>query len=207
MSAGLFGHFTKAAQQVSGFVMTQRFLKTTAATSIILLAGISAVPKASAQSEDQIKDLLACEKIKNSADKLECYDAVIAILKQQEASRDQAGSASSRSTQRRSSVDVGSQRRADFGLSQQQIEERDQTPEKDKAPKEQVFQFTHSWRDAVGKYYFLMSNGQVWKETGGSHLIVPKRAKSIRIKRNIMGGYVAFIEGMNGRKGRVKRVR
>lgn len=187
-------------------MMTQGFMNTAAATSIVLLAGVAAAPAVSAQSEDQIRDLLACEKIKNSADKLECYDAVIAILKQQETSRDQAGSARG-STRRQSTVDAGDQRRADFGLNQQQIDERDQIPEEAKAPKEQIFQFTHSWRDAVGKYYFLMSNGQVWKEIGGSHLIVPRRAKSIRIKRNLMGGYVAFIEGMNGRKGRLKRVR
>lgn len=186
--------------------MTKRLLTISTAASLTLAAGLVPTLPAAAQSEDQIKDLLACEKIKNAADKLECYDAVIAILKQQEASRDQ-NSASRSNRQRQSTVDVRNQSRADFGLNQQQIEERDQTPKQEKAPKEQIFEFTHSWRDAVGKYYFLMSNGQVWKETSGSHLIVPKRAKSIRIKRNFLGGYVAFIEGMNGRKGRVKRVR
>ena len=185
-------------------MMTKGFLKTTAVTAGILLVGAGATPAAKAQSEDQIRDLLACEKIKNAEDKLECYDAVIAILKQQEASRSDDNPDRREGSERRRSVDV---RTSDFGLSRQQIEDREEQRTSKKAPKEQIFQFTHSWRDAVGKYYFLMSNGQIWKEIGGSHLIVPKRAKSIRIKRNLMGGYVAFIEGVNGRKGRVKRVR
>ena len=106
-------------------------------------------------------------------------------------------------------MDVASPRGSDFGLSQAQIEARERAtnPSRQRAPKEQIFQFTHSWKDAVGKYYFLMTNGQIWKEIGGSHLIVPKRARTIRIKRNVMGGYAAFIEGMNGRKGAVKRIR
>ena len=112
--------------------------------------------------------------------------------------------------QRRSrTVDAGSPRGSDFGLSEAQIEarERANNPTRKRSPKEQIFRFTHSWKDLAGKYYFLMSNGQIWKEIGGSHLIVPKRAKTIRIKRNLMGGYAAFIEGMNGRKGAVKRIR
>ncbi|MBO6504054.1 MAG: hypothetical protein JJ850_10555 [Kordiimonadaceae bacterium] len=184
--------------------MTQGFTNTAAATSILLLAGLATAPAVSAQSEDQIRDLLACEKIKNSADKLECYDAVIAILKQREANRPEGSARSQEGGQRQSSVDV---RTSDFGLNRQQIEERDEQRNKKKAPKEQTFQFTHKWRDAAGRYYFLMTNGQVWKEVKGSHLIVPKRSKSIRIKRNIMGGFIAYIEGMRGRPGRVKRIR
>ena len=184
--------------------MNKRFFTGAAASALVTIAGVAVAQSASAQSEDQIRDLLACEKIKNSADKLECYDAVIAILKQQEASREQSGSDRSDSVQRRRSVD---NRTADFGLSQQQLEERDEQQGRKKAPKQQIFEFTHKWRDAAGKYYFLMTNGQIWKEVKGSHLIVPKRAKKIRIKRNMMGGYMAFIEGMNGRQGRVKRVR
>lgn len=183
--------------------MNKRIFNTAIASAIVLTAGVTVSHSASAQSEDQIRDLLACEKIKNSEDKLECYDAVIAILKQQETSREQNRS-SAEGGQRRRSVDT---RTTDFGLSQQQIDERDGQQGRKKAPKQQIFEFTHKWRDAAGKYYFLTTNGQIWKEVKGSHLIVPKRAKKIRIKRNLMGGYMAFIEGMNGRQGRVKRIR
>ncbi len=176
--------------------------------ALLALSAGTAAPVV-AQDDDQIKDLLACDKIKNPEDKLECFNAVIEILKQQEAEKGVSGQSTDNRVARRRSTEVASPRRSDFGLSQAQIEAREDAanPERKKEPKEQTFQFTRHWRDAAGKYYFLMSNGQVWKEAGGSHLIIPKRAKTIRIKRNFMGGYSAFIEGMNGRKGRVKRVR
>ncbi len=184
-------------------------LKSSLLSLSLISAATLATPSVYAQSEDQIKDLLACDKIQKSEDRLECFNAVIAILKQQEDQRGSSGQTASGNQRRSRNVDVSSPRGSDFGLSQAQIEAREQArnPSRKKGPKEQVFQFTHSWQDLNGKYYFLMSNGQIWKEIGGSHLIVPKRAKTIRIKRNIMGGYAAFIQGMNGRKGAVKRIR
>jgi len=163
---------------------------------------------AHAQDESQVKDLLACDKIKDAGDKLECFNAVIAILKQQEVRREQAGGNVDADRMRSRSDGSAQPRGSDFGLTDEQIRQREnaRSPSRPKTPKEQTFTFTHKWRDAARKYYFLMSNGQIWKEVGGSHLIVPKRAKKIRIKRNIMGGYAAYIEGMNGRKGTVKRV-
>lgn len=168
-----------------------------------------AVPGASAQDEDQIKDLLACDKIQKAEDKLECFNAVIEILKQQEEEKEARSSSADSNLVRRRSVDVSAARRSDFGFSAEEIERRQNAnrSDKKKEPKQQVFRFTRAWQDLVGKYYFLMENGQVWKEVGGSHLIVPKRAKTIRIKRNIMGGFNAYVEGMNGRKGQVKRLR
>ena len=162
-----------------------------------------------AQDEDQIKDLLACDKIKNSGDKLECFNAVIAILKQQETSREQTGGTTDSDRMRRRSDTAVTPRGSDFGFSDEQIRQRQarQSNGASNTPKEQFFTFTHKWRDAAGKFYFLMSNGQIWKEMGGSHLKVPKRAKKIRIKKNVMGGYAAYIEGMNGRRGKVKRIK
>ena len=170
----------------------------------VVVAGVS--PATQAQDENQIKDLLACDKIKNASDKLECFNAVIEILKQQEVQKEQnGGNVDAYRMRRRSSGDDVRPRGSDFGLTADQIRQR--SPNSARTPKEQIFTFTHKWRDAIGKYYFLMSNGQIWKETSGSHLTVPKRAKKIRIKKNMMGGYAAFIEGMNGRKGKVKRVK
>lgn len=177
-------------------------------TAGIIVAGFAVSTAAYAQEEDQIKDLLACDKIKKAEDKLECFNAVIEILKQQEAARESSGQSADSDLMRRRSVDTATPRGSDFGLSPAEIRRREEQANPEQAtPKEQIFTFTRAWRDAVGKYYFLMSNGQIWKEIGGSHLIVPKRAKTIRIKRNVMGGYVAFVKGMEGRKGRVKRVR
>ena len=175
----------------------------------LFVLGAAASGGASAQEDSQIKDLLACDKIKNSNDKLECFNAVIAILKQQEAQKDQDGGSADSDRMRRRAGGVGSPRGSDFGLTEEQIRQRENrgSPDRAKTPKEQIFTFTHKWRDAAGKYYFLMTNGQIWKEVGGSHLKVPKRAKTIRIKKNLMGGFAAFVQGMNGRKGKVKRIR
>lgn len=175
----------------------------------LLVMGAAVSVGVSAQEDSQIKDLLACDKIKNSNDKLECFNAVIAILKQQEARKDQNGGSADSDRMRRRAAGTSSPRGSDFGLSDEQIREREdrRSPERARTPKEQIFTFTHKWRDAAGKYYFLMTNGQIWKEVGGSHLKVPERAKTIRIKKNMMGGFAAFVQGMNGRRGKVKRVR
>lgn len=154
--------------------------------------------------DDSIKELLACDKIKNPADKLECFNAAIEILKQEEADKEQLRADGLLKDRPRTTT---APRASDFGFNAEQLARRESAAGKSKPPKQQIFTFTRTWRDAVGKYYFLMDNGQVWKEIGGSHLTIPKRAKTIRIKRNIMGGYNAFIEGMNGRRGTVERVR
>lgn len=178
-------------------------------TASLLTAAFSISQSISAQQEDQIKDLLACDKISNPADKLECFNAVIEILKRQEEAKARSGQSADSDLMRRRSAETASPRGSDFGLSADDIRRREEraNPDAARTPKEQVFNFTHHWRDAAGKYYFLMSNGQIWKEVKGSHLTVPKRAKTIRIKRNVMGGYAAFIQGVNGKKGRVKRLR
>lgn len=179
-----------------------------AAIGLAIVFAAQATP-AGAQDEDQIKDLLACDKIKKAEDKLECFNAVIEILKQQEAARDRDTGSADSDLMRRRSVDSAAPRDDDFGLSAAEIQRREEArnPERAKSPKEQTFTFTRTWQDAAGKYYFLMTNGQVWKETGGSHMTVPKRSNRIRIKRNMFGGYYAFIVGMEAKRGRVKRVR
>ncbi len=189
--------------------MIKPFMNASIICGSIVIAGAIASSAVIAQQEDQIKDLLACDKIKKAEDKLECFNAVIEILKQQEAAKENSDQSADSNLMRRRSVDVATPRGSDFGLSDTEIRRREEAanPEMAKSPKEQIFRFTRAWRDAAGKYYFLMSNGQVWREKSGSHLTVPKRAKTIRIKRGVMGGYSAFIEGMNGRKGRVERVR
>lgn len=166
-------------------------------------AGLYGVSAQDSQ-EDSIKNLLACDKISNPEDKLECFNAVIEILKQQENAKSKSVDSDLLRERGRVNRATGS---SDFGFTEEELARRAGKTSKSKGPKQQVFQFTRSWKDRAGKFYFLMSNGQIWKEVKGSHLIVPKRAKKIRIKRNIMGGYIAFIEGMNGRQGRVKRVR
>lgn len=190
-------------------VMKKSLISRVAILGAMLAATAVTSNAAQAQDGDQIKDLLACDKIKNSGDKLECFNAVIAILKQQETSKEQTGETTDSDRMRRRSGTAVSPRGSNFGFTDEQVRQRQekQSGGTSRTPKEQFFTFTHKWRDAAGKFYFLMSNGQIWKELGGSHLKVPKRAKKIRIKKNIMGGYAAYIEGINGRRGNVKRIK
>lgn len=169
-----------------------------------VLMGFAAQNAHAQDDENSIKKLLACDRIKNPEDKLECFNAAIEILKQEEDAKQQSADSDLLRERGRVNRATGS---SSFGFTEEELARRAGKPDESRGPKQQVFQFTRAWRDAVGKYYFLMSNGQIWKEVKGSHLIVPKRAKKIRIKRNRMGGYIAFVEGMNGRQGRVKRVR
>lgn len=201
--------FVSSQYLIVDIVMKKSLISKAAICAGLLVMAAGTSHTASAQDDNQIKDLLACDKIKDAGDKLECFNAVIAILKQQEAQKEQNGGSVDSDRIRRRSTDVSAPKGSDFGLSQEQIRRREdqQTPGRSREPKEQTFTFTHKWRDAAGKFYFLMSNGQVWKEVGGSHLQVPKRSKTIRIKKNMMGGFSAFVQGMNGRRGKVKRVR
>jgi len=189
--------------------MKKSLISKVAICGVVMTAALVTSNAAQAQDDDQIKDLLACDKIKNSGDKLECFNAVIAILKQQETRKAESSGTVDSDRMRRRSGGTASPRGSDFGLSDDQVRRREeqQSPNRAKTPKQQTFTFTHKWRDAAGKFYFLMTNGQIWKEVKGSHLTVPKRAKKIRIKKNMMGGYAAFIEGMNGRRGKVKRIK
>jgi hypothetical protein len=178
--------------------------------SLALTLTLPLIHSGAKAQDDSLKELLACDKIKKPDDKLECFNAVIEILKRQEEEkkRPTAESVDDNLLENRS-VDRGTPKKSTFGFSAEELERRAnrENPQRKTAPKEQVFTFSRQWRDAAGKYYFLMTNGQIWKEISGSHLIVPSKAKSIRIKKNAMGGYYAFIQGMNGRKGRVERVR
>lgn len=176
------------------------------ASALALASSLSFSGSTSAQ-DDSIKELLACDKIKNSKDKLECFNAAIEILKQEEEQKKSSSTGNTLLNER--SANRTSTRGGDFGFDAAEIERREErkSGKKDQSAKQQIYTFTRYWRDAAGKYYFLMTNGQIWKEIGGSHLIIPKRAKTIRIKKNVLGGFNAYIEGMNGRRGNVKRIR
>jgi hypothetical protein len=172
--------------------------------SIVLLFGLTFSGSAYAQedSEDSIKDLLECDKIANQEDKFACYQAVVEILKGSNSSTSAANTDKPEKTNTQTPRD-------DFGFTASELKRQKEkkSDKKLQGPKEQTYTFTRTWRDAAGKYYFLMANGQVWRETGGSHMIVPANADTVRIKKNILGGYYAFVEGMEGRRGRLKRVK
>jgi|GEM_PF-3212609 len=167
------------------------------ATSALLLPAFMA-PAASAQdSENSLKNLLACDKIKKASEKLECFNAIVELLKQDQ------GSSSLGSNNRNS--------RDNFGFNQAEIEKRENKARSKrglakKAPAEKTFTIARRWKDPVGKQVFLLENGQVWKETDGSRMPNNRKSKTIRIKKAWSGGYRAYFEGKTG-FGRIKRIR
>lgn len=62
-------------------------------------------------------------------------------------------------------------------------------------------------KDARGRFFFFLDNGQIWRETKGSELkYVPKNTQSIRIKRGVFGGWRVQIPSIK-QTGNVTRIR
>ncbi len=164
----------------------------------VMLGVLSVTSEAKAVAQDteaSLNDLLACDKIKNPNDKLNCFNAVVAILKQEKAS---GGGASSRpkATQK------------NFGFQQKDIDRRNRKSKRGIKKKfnERTFGIQQIWKNAIGKYYFLLDNGQLWKETDGSRVQISKKAKEVRIKKSSFGGYRAYFKGKK-QPANVKRIR
>ena len=168
------------------------------AASAMFLPALMAPAVTAQDSENSLQNLLACDKIKKASAKLECFNAIVEILKQD---RDaQKPGKSNRRT------------RDNFGFTEAEIERRESRSRRKSglAPKsgfnEQTYSIARRWKDAVGRQVFLLANGQIWKETSGSDMPRNKKATTIRIKKGWVGGYRAYFKGKTG-FGRIKRIR
>lgn len=165
--------------------------------SALYAAALLAIPcllgAAHAQSTSP-KDLLQCDKIKAPEDRLACFNTIVEKLKEDPDAfkRGMHGGQRGRDGKQgsRSSGNSG-----DFG---QVLRPRN-------TPKKIVAKVKRYWRDGIGKWYFHLENGQVWKETSGSHLKFTKKVEEVKIKKGLMGGYLIIIKGAPY-SGRVKRI-
>jgi len=152
-----------------------------------------ALAPANAQSASP-QDLLQCDKIKAPEDRLACFNTIVEKLKEDP----DAFKRSMHGGQRGRDGKQGSRsnnQSTDFG--------RELRPRN--TPKKITSKVKRYWRDGIGKWYFHLENGQVWKETSGSHMRFTKKVEEVKIKKGLIGGYLIIIEGAP-RTGRVKRI-
>ena len=158
-----------------------------------LVAGTALMaPAASAQSASP-KDLLQCDKIKEPEDRLACFNTIVEKLKEDPEAFKRSMHGGQRARDGKSSS--GGSGVSEFGS---EYKPRN-TPSKITA------RVKRYWRNAHGKYFFYLENGQVWKETSGSHLKLTKKVKEVKIKKGVMGGYRIIVKG-SPKPGRVKRI-
>ena len=166
------------------------------ATACILASGLTVDTMA---QESSLSDLLACDKIKNEADRLKCFNAVVEALKANPERQSTDLPATSSQPRTSSGEDVAARPSSvddSFG----------KPPKVEKeAPQELIAEVTRFWRAANNRYVFQLANGQIWTETSRSFLRLPSDIKQVRIKKGAVGGYRIFIKGAS-KPGRVKRL-
>ncbi len=167
-------------------------------SAFVVVAGLMA-QAAVAQDAEQasLESILACDKIENTNDKLECFAAVVDLIKKGKASGVDVGSA------------TGHKPQDSFGLTQEQVQQREERANPGstrKNPKEFIYTISRYWPDVYGKYTFVTTTGQIWKEADGSNLRVKKGTTKIRIKKGLFGSFHAYVKG-SPVSGKVKRLR
>jgi len=147
---------------------------------------------ANAQSSSP-QDLLQCDKIKKPEDRLSCFNTIVEKLKEDPNAFKRAthGGQKGRDGNRSNS----SNNSPEFG----------KTFKPRNTPKKITARVKRYWQNLRGKWHFYLENGQVWKETSGSHLRLTKKVEEVRIKKGLMGGYIIVIKGAPT-TGRVKRI-
>ena len=161
-------------------------------TGLLTLAGASLMLVASAAEAQgsSPQDLLACDKIKKADDRLACFNTIVEKLKE---SPDAFKRSSGSGARGRDAGKSGSS--SGFGSSS--------LPKN--TPNRIVAKVKRYWQNYYGKWHFYLENGQIWKETSGSHMRLTRKVEEVKIKKGIMGGYLIVIDGAST-TGRVKRI-
>jgi len=146
---------------------------------------------ANAQSASP-QDLLQCDKIKDPENRLACFNTIVEKLKEDPDAfkRTMHGGQRGRDGKQASRGSSG-----DFGKA---LKPRN-------TPKKIIAKVKRYWKDGIGKWHFYLENGQVWKETSGSHMRFTKKVEEVKIKKGLIGGYLIIVDGAP-RTGRVKRI-
>jgi len=136
------------------------------------------------------KDLLACDKIKKADDRLACFNTIVEKLKE---NPDAFKRNSSDNARGRDGKTTGNSR--EFG----------KTYVPQNTPDKIVAKVKRYWQNYYGKWHFYLENGQIWKETSGSHMKLTRKVEQVKIKKGAFGGYLIVIKGA-ATTGRVKRI-
>ena len=160
----------------------------------ILVFVIALATIANPQAQAQESAFQACLDIKNSQERLRCFDHAAAETKKPIPNINLR-----RTNNPDANADVRSiaSSRDDFGRSSMK---RPETPEKDSLTVTLV-----SWKKTLhGKLIFTTSDGQVWRQTDTARLLLRGSNLPATITRTAMGGYRLSIDGIK-RGAQVKR--
>lgn len=149
---------------------------------------------ASAQSASP-QDLLQCDKIKDPEDRLACFNTIVEKLKEDPDAFKRTAHGGQRGRDGKRANNRNSGNSSDFG----------KTLKPRNTSNKIVAKVKRYWKDGIGKWHFYLENGQVWKETSGSHMRFTKKVEEVKIKKGLVGGYLIIIDGAP-RTGRVKRI-
>jgi hypothetical protein len=159
----------------------------------ITLALATLVAMSSVQASD---DLLRCRQIGDSAKRLSCYDAInVNAMPVATATKAAPNPADFGLPQKVVAPVVAP---AEFGL-----------PKKAAPPAEEEGVDTSSAATFEGwdpKVVLELANGQKWQITDSSSVFVAPRARKVKIRRGVLGGFYMEVEGIN-QVAKVKRIK
>lgn len=161
-----------------------------------LLPSLSA---ASAADDDFLAAFKACRKIEDDAARLACFDGLDA--KQAKAPAVAAAPAPKKLTKEEKEDAFG----ASTIITKRKAEAK---AEEDEELKELTMALVETGKTRSGKYFFLLENGQMWRQIKAdtTRLPLPKKLEgvTVTIKRKRLGSHSLTLKG---RSVRVKRIR
>jgi hypothetical protein len=171
----------------------QKILIVAGGFAFVAAATANAAPPVATGTPDQVRQLMACRSIADSAARLACFD-------QQSAAVDQAIAA-------KNIVIVDKEKARDakrslFGFSVPNFGGLFGGDEDDVSEIEGTIRSTG--HNADGGWIITLADGSVWSQTDDWPGLNPRPGKSVIIKRAALGSYRLMIPGQNGIK--VKRI-
>ncbi|MBR0554039.1 hypothetical protein [Stakelama marina] len=173
--------------------------------SIAAALAVSTVwaPASLAREKDPLDVLRACRKIEEPMKRLACYDSALTDAE---------------TTQKVNREERVRRQKEEFGLTPLQVEnrreqEKEQTEapttdtvgnpaqQEDEAAQRQRLSSTigEILTDAAGHKVFMLTNGQIWRETAGSHYRgILRPGWKVEINKTALGGYKMTIEDRTG---------
>lgn len=147
-------------------------------------------------SETSLLDAIrACGKIKDNSERLSCFDAI--------SPTDTASATMPEPTLEQKKDAFGSQ-----ALKARKKSFAEASGENNQELDEATFKLLEAGKNRAGKFFFIMENGQVWRQLPADtgRVRIPKKLADVEvtIKRKLLGSHILIL---NGRSIKVKRLK